>query len=74
MDNIGKAEIKNFSYRCRAPGLGCTLGVPLCECVKQISYGEPAETKNGTPEVEIVPGAMLQTPVHSVILLFDDRR
>src|SRR5260370_30254463 len=42
----------------------CTLGVPLCERVKQVPNGKQGEAKNSAPEVEVVTDAMLRAPVH----------
>ena len=39
------------------------LGVPL-KRMKQISYGKQRETKNSTPQIEVVTDAMLRTPMH----------
>ncbi len=36
----------------------------LCKRMKQISYGKDRETKNSTPEIEIVTDAMLEPPMH----------
>jgi hypothetical protein len=32
--------------------------------MKQISYGEQRETKNSTPQIEIMTNAMLVAPMH----------
>jgi len=32
--------------------------------MKQISYGKQRETKNSTPEIEVMTNAMLQSPIH----------
>ena len=32
--------------------------------MKQISQGKQRETKNGTPEIEVVTNAMLKPPMH----------
>jgi len=32
--------------------------------MKQISYGKQRETKNGTPEIEVMTNAMLEPPMH----------
>jgi len=32
--------------------------------MKQISYGEQRETKNSTPEVEVMTNAMFEPPMH----------
>jgi hypothetical protein len=32
--------------------------------MKQISYGKQRETKNSTPQIEVVTDAMLRTPMH----------
>ncbi len=32
--------------------------------MKQISYGKQRETKNGTPEIEVMTNAMLKSPMH----------
>jgi hypothetical protein len=42
----------------------CTLGVPFGQHMKQISDGKQRETKNSTPEVEVVTDAILQAPLH----------
>lgn len=36
----------------------------LCKSMKQISYGKQRETKNGTPQIEVVTDAMLIAPIH----------
>ena len=38
--------------------------MPLCERMKQISYGKQGDTKNRTQEVEVVADATLRAPVH----------
>jgi hypothetical protein len=35
-----------------------------CDRMHQISYGKQRETKNGTPEIEVVTNAMLKPPTH----------
>src|SRR5258708_39334371 len=42
----------------------CTLGVPFCKRMKQISHGKQGETKNSTPKVYVVTDAVLLSPVH----------
>jgi hypothetical protein len=32
--------------------------------MKQISYGEQRETKNGAPQIEVMTNAMLVAPMH----------
>ena len=32
--------------------------------MKQISYGKQCETKNSTPEIEIMTNALLEPPMH----------
>jgi hypothetical protein len=32
--------------------------------MKQISYGKQRETKNSTPEIEVVANAILEPPMH----------
>jgi hypothetical protein len=32
--------------------------------MKQISYGKQRETKNGTPEIEVMADAMFKPPLH----------
>jgi hypothetical protein len=32
--------------------------------MKQISYGKQCETKDGTPEIEIMANALLEPPMH----------
>jgi hypothetical protein len=32
--------------------------------MKQISYGKQRETKNSTPEIEIMTNALLEPPMH----------
>ena len=36
----------------------------LGKCMKQISYGKQRETKNSTPEIEVMTNAMLEPPMH----------
>jgi hypothetical protein len=36
------------------------LGVSLCNGMKQISYGKQRETKNSTPEIQVVTNAVLE--------------
>jgi hypothetical protein len=38
------------------------LGVLPCKRVKQVSYGEQCETKNGTPEIDVMTDALLEAP------------
>ena len=40
------------------------LAGPLCKRMKQISYGKQRETKNGTPEIEVMTNAMLKPSMH----------
>jgi hypothetical protein len=35
-----------------------------CKRMQQISYGKQRETKDSTPEIEIMTNAMLQPPMH----------
>ena len=41
-----------------------SIGVSLCERVKQIPHGKQRETKRSTPEIEIMTNAMLESPMH----------
>jgi len=38
------------------------LGVLPCERVKQVSDGKQCEPKSGTPEIDVVPNALLEDP------------
>jgi hypothetical protein len=38
--------------------------VPLCERLKQISYGKQRETKDCTPEIQVMTNTMLVSPMH----------
>jgi hypothetical protein len=34
------------------------------KCIEQISYGKQKETKNSTPEIEVMTHAVLEPPMH----------
>jgi hypothetical protein len=41
-----------------------TLGASHCKRLKQIAHGKQRETKNSTPEVQVMADAMLKPPMH----------
>jgi len=41
-----------------------SLGVPVRERMKQIPSGKQCETKNTTPEIEVMANAVFESPMH----------
>src|SRR5437870_11511011 len=54
-----------FGKPIRAPSQGrWLLDMPLRKRMKQISCGKQCESKNSTPEIDVMANAMLESPIH----------